>query len=158
MTTRIAEYYDPEDTELRDSIISLLRNTRTLGEVKEIVDERYPGLISGFINKYSDDYKILEENWTKFCIFGEIEKKQIMLLRHGTFDENSKIVGTIAEIFSRAGFLVRRVYDIVPCDVCGKALISEQAYNVLREKAGPRSTIKFPEIWSSKCSTCGDSS
>lgn len=144
-------YKDPENASERDKIIEKLSSMETMGDIKRFVDENYPNFILGFIDKFSSDYSILENNWKKFCIYAEIEKMQIMIVNHYDFNNNSKVFSTIAEIFSKCGFLVRRKYDIIPCLICGDAIPSREWYDVMKKYSN---SDNIPNVWTDRCKMC----
>lgn len=125
-----------------------IREAKTLGDVKAIVDRLYPDLIVGTIPRFSQDYPNLQRNWYKVFEPTKITPTCILIFRTYEPDENHKLVAHIAECFTKAGFLVRTTMDLQPCTICGNALPTQMYHTAMAGKG-----IALPE-WSNKCSSC----
>lgn len=140
------KYSDPENWE---NIKDKIKTAPTLGDVKKILDNTFPGLIVAFLKRYSHDYPSFTENWIK--ITGKIKTtpKEIMILDNFIFDDNHNLVKLFCECFTRAGFSVRRKMEFIPCKHCEYAIPAEPLYNILKEN-----NITVPESYSLICTSC----
>jgi hypothetical protein len=140
------KYIDPENV---DAIIKRLKCLPTMGEVKNLVDEVFPNWIVSVLPSYSSDYQTLLVNWSKICSEVKVKPAQVIIVDFLAQSDKHKLICTFAECFTRAGFSVRRNTEFIPCQKCKKAIPSEQAWNIMKNKGD-----KVPEIWSTKCSIC----
>ena len=58
----MSNYTDPENTV---ELILKIKNSPTLGEVKNLMDTTFPGLFVTVLPKFSNDYPHLNKNWKK---------------------------------------------------------------------------------------------
>ena len=142
----VDDFKDPKNYK---EILESLTKLSTIGEVKKLVDKVFPTWCVGFLNEFSSDYPSMTENWNKVCKKSKSKPSQIMVIRDLQDRSDNKLVKAFAEIFSSSGFCVRRSIEIVPCNVCYKALPTLALYKIMVEKGK-----KFPHKWSLKCSTC----
>ena len=140
----MSNYTDPEN--LVESIIKI-KNSQTLGDVKQLMDSIFPTLFITVMNSFCDDYEFLNENWRNLCISIPTTRKQVMILDN--YPDDCTLIKTFAECFTTAGFVVRRKYEFIPCEKCKKAIPSESIYNFFKEK-----NFNIPEKWSRYCKSC----
>lgn len=116
---------DPENWE---ELLDKMKNLKTLGEVLNMFNETFPGIVIGFMNGYSPDYPHLKEDWDKIAKMNNTTTKQVMILDDVSFDENHNLVRHFCECFTRAGFSVRRKMEFIPCKETGLAVPTELLY------------------------------
>ena len=119
-------YKDPENWEEQ---LDNLKNLKTIGEVLNMLNEIYPGIVIGFMNGYSSDYPHLTEDWNKLAKLNNTTAKQIMILDNVSFGENHNLVRHFCECFIQAGFAVKRKMEFIPCEQTGLAVPSEIMYH-----------------------------
>jgi hypothetical protein len=146
MKNCINDYSDPPNLE---EIKTHLSTLATLGEVKKYVEEILPGWFIGLLKNYSDDYSHLNSNWQKVCEKIGCEKTEIILVKDLSHEPNYTLISLLAEIFTRAGFSVRRSQEYFPCAICGKALPNLFLWNTMKAN-----NFNVPEVWSEKCMSC----
>lgn len=140
------KYDDPKNTKC---VLEKLRTISTLKDVKKYIDEIFPTWIITFIDLYSPDYPHLEDNWYKVCDELGVEPAQIMVVDDVDYNDSQTLVKTFAELFTRAGFSVKRKCEVIPCKMCNCAIPTQILYNMYKE-----SGHKVPEIWNLKCVDC----
>jgi len=122
---------------------------KTIKDIQDLLLKIYPGFIINVLDKFSEDYPHFDQNWTGMCMSLKVNKAQIMLVDNFIEDDNHLLLKTFCEIFTQAGFVIRKYTEFFPCSVCDKVLPNEFAYNKLKEL-----NIRVPEKWDTKCSTC----
>ena len=144
----ISHLSDPSELE---PIWTDLSQLRTLGEVKEYIDRKFPGLIVGFLSGWSDDYPQFTRNWQLLCDKSKVPRAQIVVFAPVDFaDDSFQVANHTAGVFSAAGFCVRRAHEIDSCPGCNKAMLSKGVHAMLKEANDPT----IPEEWSNICSSC----
>lgn len=138
-----------KDLENSLEILESVRLMKTLGEVYNFIQETFPDWILGTLPRYSPDYNVLQQNWEKLTSDLNVPHTVIIVVNDFEFDENHQLVRNFSEIFTRAGFSVRRKSEVVSCSVCGLAIPTVPLYEKLKEKGEI-----VPENWSSKCTEC----
>lgn len=131
-------YQDPENTV---EIMLQIKNSPTIGDVKNLMDKTFPGLFVTVIDRFSDDYPHLNKNWKNICDSIPTTQKQIIILDNYPHDCN--LINTFAECFVNAGFVVRSKAEYTPCPETGTAVPSESIYRLFKEKG-----FTVPETWS----------
>jgi hypothetical protein len=140
---------DYSDLSNSDEIKQNLSNLKTLGDVKEYIDTIFPNWFIATIDNYSDDYPHLKKNWSDICEKIGIEKTQILIVDQLSHEPQYSLILFFAEIFTRAGFAVRRKNEFFPCKVCNKALPSEYIWQIMKDN-----NFSVPEKFSPKCVNC----
>jgi hypothetical protein len=142
----MSKYSDPKNSK---DIMNKLKNTPTIGGVKTLIDETFPGWFVTTLDKYSDDYPHLTANWGKLTLIKNVKPTQIIIVDEMSFDEQHSLLGIFADILSQTGFSVRSKTEYTQCDVCKAAIPVPIIHSVFKEK-------KFicPDKWSSKCRSC----
>jgi hypothetical protein len=139
-------YSDPKNT---IEIIEKIKLCPTIGDVYKLSNKVFPNWIITCMSSYSNDYPVLTEHWTKSCTDKKIKKAQVLIVEELCHDKNHTLVHAFAEVFSMAGFSVRRKCEFFPCNVCQCALPSETLYNIFKKNGD-----QIPTVWDKKCSTC----
>lgn len=134
----MSNYIDPDNT---TELILKIKNSPTLGEVKNLMDKTFPGLFVTVLPSFSDDYPHLNKNWKTICDSIPTTPKQVMILDN--YSEDCTLVKVFTECFTTAGFAVRRKCEFIPCENTGKAVPSEGVYQLFKEKG-----FTVPESWS----------
>ena len=141
----MTKYADPED--IVEKMI-LIKKSPTLGDVKNLMDKIFPNLFITVLQEYSSDYSHLTENWKNLCKSINTEPKQIIILDN--YSEEDTLVKTFCELFTTAGFSVRRKCEYIPCNVChNKAIPSEMIHKDFKDR-----DFNVPETWSESCTAC----
>ncbi len=133
-------YQNPPDHE---NIMNQLKNVKTIGEVKNLVDEIFPTWFVTVLSGYSSDYPHLTNNWKKTCEEMGVAPAQVMIVDDFDFGADYSLVGHFAECFTRAGFSVRTKSQFIPCEKEGTAIPAEILYDLLKDKDG----VTVPEVW-----------
>jgi hypothetical protein len=139
-------YQDPENTL---EIINNIKSLKTIGEVHHLVLSLYPEWILGNLSSYSLDYSSLQTNWENMCKILAVEPSKILIVDDFEFDDNTKILCTFSELFTRSGFVVRRKSEIISCGNCGLAIPTPEVYKKMKEN-----NVEVPETWSQNCQNC----
>lgn len=142
----MAKYIDPENI---DDILEELKTLATLGDVKNLIDRVFPGLIVGIIPRFSKDYASIQANWEKVCTRTNTRPAQILIMDDYFFQDGYTLVRIFCETFTKAGFCVRKRNEYTGCTVCGNAVATQNNHALLK-KLGQQ----VPTEWSNKCSGC----
>jgi hypothetical protein len=142
----MSNYQNPPNT---DEIMEKLKSAYTIGSVKNLVEDVFPGWFITVLRGFSNDYPHLTKNWQTVCKSMNVGMAQIMIVDDYFEDEAHTLVRHFAECFTRAGFAVRRKAEFIPCEKCMSAIPSEGMYNLMKEK-----DFNVPEKWSNKCIAC----
>jgi len=141
------KYQDPSNTE---EILDNIRLSQTLGEIKNILDNTFPGWFVGMLPKFSDDYPNLTDSWNKICLQTNSEKKQIIIVDEINPDKDKhSLIYVFIELFTKMGFIVRTKQEIIPCEKCGCALPTQLNWSLYK-----KAKINIPEKWSQFCTKC----
>lgn len=144
------KYDDPENVE---DILQTINRLDNIRDIIVYVESIYPDWIVGYMPCYSDNYSHFNRNWQLICDKIGCQQTDIMIVEENFIDgdsSNNRVIRYLSELFTRAGFSVRKKREFIPCSVCGKALPSMILWNLLREKAPHLSGEK----WSDKCDGC----
>jgi hypothetical protein len=142
----MSNYQNPPNT---DEIMEKLKSAHTIGAVKNLVEDVFPGWFITVLRGFSNDYPHLTKNWETVCKSMNVGMAQIMIVDDYFEDEAHSLVRHFSECFTRAGFAVRRKAEFIPCEKCMSAIPSEGMYNLMKEK-----DFNVPEKWSNKCVAC----
>ncbi len=140
------KYIDPSNLE---DVLEHIKTLPTLKEVLELSKSTFPDWIICFLDKFSQDYPHMENNWNTLTSKHNIRKGQIMIINYLVDDDKHRLINIFTEIFTQAGFVVRTKYELFPCEVCNSAIPSLGFYNKMKEQ-----NLNVPEVWSKKCSNC----
>lgn len=142
----MSNYTDPSYS---SEIIKKLSDLKTIGDIKNLADQVFPGWFVSSSNDFCNDYPHLSINWKKFCDMISANRTLIILVDNISFDDSHTVIRAFAECFTRAGFSVRSVDEYILCSACNKVIPSEHIWSVFKEKGA-----QVPTEWSEKCSTC----
>ena len=125
------KYQDPSNTE---EILDNIRLSQTLGEIKNILDNTFPGWFLGMLPKFSEDYPNLTDSWNKICLQTNSEKKQIIIVDEINPDKDKhSLLYVFIELFTKMGFIVRTKQEIIPCEKSGCALPTELNWSLYKK-------------------------
>ena len=122
---------------------------KTIKDIHELLMSIYPTFIKNTLEEYSKDYPQFDINWRVLCLSLKVRKAYILLVNEWEEDDDHLLLKTFCEIFTQAGFVIRKYTEFFPCPVCKHLLPSEEMYNKLKE-----SKMKVPDLWLAKCSEC----
>jgi hypothetical protein len=140
------KYIDPSNS---DDIIEKIKTLPTLGDIKNLADEIFPGWIVRTVDSYSTDYQWLTENWKHTCSKIGVERKQIMLVDFINFEDQYSVLQMFSETFTRSGFNVRSSHEYMLCSKCDSVIPNQYLMNIFMEKG-----FLVPKEWSPICSVC----
>ena len=140
------KYRNPNNV---DEIMEKLRNVKTIGEVKDLVDQVFPEWFVTTMDSFSIDYPQFTDTWIGICNKIGVKPTQIIIVEEVENGDNYSLIQHFAECFTKAGFAVRKKMQFIPCNKCNHALPSLILYNVLKEKKSP-----ILDSWNSKCQKC----
>ena len=126
---------------------------KSMGEVEELVKSVFPTWIIDYLDGYSDDYPQFTNNWYKICdmIPHKPEPAKILIVEdiiHNS--ENFSLIQKFAEVYTSAGFAVRRQLEIIPCVKCRAGLPSIMVFDYMKNK----NLLDKSTVWSDTCSGC----
>ncbi len=130
-------------------VMRKLQEAPTLRDVETLVKDTYPTWIVGYYHQYSGDYPSLTKNWHTICTAAGCTPAQILVVDDMSFSDDHTIIRRFADIFTNAGFAVRRKADLLPCEKCSCMIPVRALYNLLKQKG---ETV--PETWSPLCIGC----
>jgi len=139
-------YKDPDN--VQDIIKSIIK-MKTIKEIHELLMSLYPTFLKDTLEEYSSDYPQFDINWRGLCLSLKVRKAFILLVDDWEEDDEHLLLKTFCEIFTQAGFIIRKHTDFIPCPVCKHVLPSQEMYNKLKENK-----MNVPDVWLSKCSKC----
>lgn len=140
------KYLDPPNA---IDIIEKVKTLPTIGDIKLLAEEFFPGWYVSTAKEYSKDYPNLRENWAVVCKAIKTTQAQILLVDEVCFDDEHSIIRMFSECFTRAGFSVRKKNDYTECSKCGAIIPSIELWSVFKEKG-----FKVPITWSCDCVSC----
>ena len=140
------KYKNPDNTE---EIMEELKNSKNMGEVKQLVDQVFPDWFVTTMDSFSDDYPQSNDTWSGICDKIGVKPAQIIIIEEVESGENYSLVQHFAECFTKSGFAIRKKMQFIPCNKCNKALPSIIMYNIMKEKG-----VKLPDSWENTCQTC----
>lgn len=138
----------PNATELLDK----LRSLPSMGDVRDFVDEIYPGWIVNAAYAFCTDYPRLNINWLTVAKQLKVIPQQVLLVKQAKLREDQKFLQAICDLTTQAGFCIRDAGDYTLCS-CGRAVPSRELYCVFMEKE-----LGVPPQWSPRCSGCPETS
>jgi len=140
------EFIDPSNV---DEIIERIKKCPTMKDVNDILYEIYPRWILIYLDKYSEDYPHLQSNWEKITEQQKIKKCQLVIVQKIINDDKYTLINTFAEIYTRAGFIIRTKDEIIPCEKCFSAIPNIEMYETMK-----KSGLPVPERWLRVCEKC----
>lgn len=139
-------YIDPPNT---PELLEKIMNLPTIGDIKKLADEIFPGWFVTTMNAYCSDYPHLTKNWETICNMSRVRPTQIMIVDDCVVDDAHRLISVFSECFTRAGFSVRRKIEYNPCEKCGSAVPVELLWDVFRHK-----NFNVPSVWNKLCTCC----
>lgn len=140
----MSKYQDPDNTV---EILLDIKNSPTIGDVKNLMDKTFPGLFITVLPSFSEDYPHLNDNWLKICKSLNTTPKQIIILDN--YNEDSTLIQKFCECFTTAGFCVRKKMEFIPCQNCSKAIPSIPVYDLFKSN-----NFNIPKTYLSVCQNC----
>lgn len=137
-----AKYQNPAN---HQEISSQIKECKTIGDVKALVDKIFPEWFVTVMPCYSNDYPQLQANWEK----SNPTIAQIMIVEDVEQGDDYTLIREFAECFAAAGFQIRRKMEFIPCSVCSRALPSIMLHKYMQEK-----NMATTPHWADKCTTC----
>ena len=126
------------------------------------VPENTNNWIVNTFDDYSDDYKLLRDNWEYLCKKLDTTRKKIVIVTYlpvSTNTEKDKIVATVTNNMIEDGHTIRRVGEFVGCSVCNKAIPTQRMYNLLKlnvedKNKNRENLLTIPSVWKNHCEKC----
>lgn len=142
------KYKDVESTKF---ILEQLKTCITMKDVLDLVKGTLPDWIITFINRYSDDYPKLTENWVTYCTEMNTKPSQIMIVEYvPSKEEGYGVMNALCGLFTKAGFAIRTNRDIQQCTVCDAGIPTQNRYNFMQNNG----ITQLPSAWSPWCIEC----
>lgn len=141
------KYVNPPNT---PEILHNLKQCRTIGDIKSLVDQTFPQWFVTIMPKFCHDYPFLQTNWDNVCKRVPVLKAQIMIVEEVEQGDKYTLIQQFSECFAKAGFAVRRKMEFIPCSKCGSAIPSIMLYDYLKNQDKEH----IPNDWSKTCSGC----
>jgi hypothetical protein len=144
MATEAVEsnYSDPSNME---EILEELRNAATLGEVNNLINRVFPNWQVCMLSGFCEGYPHLNANWEILCKKMDVAPTRVLIVRDLSFDDDHLLLRNFVECLTRAGFVVKRMVDYVPCRKCEKiAIPTPPVHNVMKEKGVPVPDVNVP--------------
>jgi hypothetical protein len=118
-------------------------------EIQEFIETVKPGWLLYKLDRYSADYKFLDDNWTKICEMNKMSPQKIVLVSNIVFDIQHRLENVIAEFLTRKGYVVRRITEFIPCSNCERAIPCKEVWEKMVEN-----NLPVPSTWASTCTGC----
>lgn len=83
---------------------------------------------------YTNDYIFLEKNWHNLCNQWNTTPKEILIVEFLPREqgvEDYKILESLCNKLTKYGYVIRNQTELVPCEVCKNAQITEYVYKHL---------------------------
>lgn len=142
----MSKYLDPPYS---SEIIKKITELQTIGDIKNLAEQVFPGWYVASSTDFCNDYPHLSTNWKKFCDLINVNRTLIILVDDISFDDSHTVIRTFSECFTRSGFSVRSIDEYILCSECNKVIPSNHLWSVFKEKGA-----QVPLEWSERCSTC----
>ena len=139
-----------KDPDNKEEIKVKITQCPTLKEIIDLINNTFPEWIVTFLDKYSDDYFHLQENWNIITKKFNTNMKKIIIVEDIIDDEEDyELIQIFSDIFRKLGFIIRAKCEIVPCIVCKSAIPHKPSYDKMKELG-----LKVPDSWTNKCINC----
>jgi len=140
------------------NISNELENIKALTpeNVLEYAEDITTGWITDTIDRYADDYQVLQENWADICrrisfISGRLCLPQkLILVRDVFFNETEParvLLQKLCDKLTEFGYCIRRDSELLRCRVTGNAILSEELHAKILESRSPFA-LNLPQVWS----------
>lgn len=142
------KYEDPENV---TELLKELHTLENMGDISDFISHVYPDWIVTVMKTFCSDYPQLSRNWAKICKDLNVPKAQILIVEEVFSDtEYHSLISHLCELFTRAGFVVRRKREYIPCTRCNNAAIPSQiTYKTMKEM-----NVPVPDMWHDTCKQC----
>lgn len=140
------KFIDPPNV---NEIIERVKKCPTMKDINDLLYEIYPKWIVLYLERYSDDYPQLQNNWEFITSKHNIKKCQMVIVQKMINDDSHKLIQLFAEIYSLSGFIVRSKDEIIPCEKCFSAIPNIETYEKMKNEGLP-----VPERWLRVCQNC----
>ena len=120
-----------QDIDKKVSTIENIKDSDLLYKVMEFI----PFWIVHSCKHYTDDFLFLEKNWINLCQQWNTTPKNILIVEYLPREEgftNYKILEIICNRLTKYGYVIRNQTELVPCELCKNAQITEQVYSHLK--------------------------
>ena len=132
-----------------NEIIDIIKNCPTMKDINDLLYEIYPRWIILYLDRYSDDYPHLQNNWENITSQYNTKKCQIVIVDKIINDDNHTLINIFAEIYTKCGFIIRTKDEIIPCEKCFSAIPNIETYENMK-----KSGLDVPELWLRVCQKC----
>ena len=139
-------FSDPDNI---NEIIERLKKCPTMKDINDLLYEIYPKWIVLYLERYSEDYPHLQNNWESITSQYNVKKCQIIIVQKMINDDDHSLIKLFAEIYTRAGFIIRTKDEIIPCEKCFSAIPNIETYETMK-----KSNLPVPEMWLRVCQRC----
>jgi len=134
---------------METEILDQLTSAQTIADAERVIERYYPNWLLLSLERYSEDYPHLQNNWLRLCQDMQTEPKKIVLVNEILFGDTPTTLNKICEFMTKKGYVVRRSNEFVACSVCERAIPCLEIWTFLKEKGFP-----VPSAWSNKCTSC----
>jgi hypothetical protein len=117
----------------------------TIKDVFDLIQSKYPNWIVDLVDRYSEDYPHLQNNWKKLAEISKVKMNKIVIVEN--FENEEQL--SFAELLSQSGFVIRTKAEFIPCTLCRSAIPTKTIYNKMKENI---KQIDFE--WNNKCRNC----
>ena len=128
-----------------DTIFNEFSKLQTIKDIFDFMQQKYPGWIIDTVDRYSNDYPDLQNNWKMICEKSGKSMTKIVIVKN--FEDDYHYA--FAELLTSTGFIVRTIVELIPCSECRMAIPAQEFYNKMKEVGK-----NVPPTWKSKCYTC----
>lgn len=120
----------------------------------DVIEKIIPEWIIKRTYFYVEKYSTLQTNWKNLCSQWKTTPKEIILVEYLPDIDKFEHYTTLRHIIDTLtfnGYVVRNIADITTCKRCNGAMLSEIAYNFMKEKS---SLPMWNKEWSDTCDGC----
>lgn len=146
----MSKFNNPEDVE---RIVDIIKSTKTIGDMFELVNNVFEGWLIGLIPRYCKSYPHLTQNWHYICRQNGVRPTMIVIVSYLSDDKEHSLMNIFLEAFYKAGFVVRLVEHFVPCPTCNEVVVPT---NFIYDKFVENNISTVPSVWTPTCSECNE--
>lgn len=143
-------YTDPPNA---DELIARFKSLDDKTEIRDFIDQTFPGWLVAATDGYTVDYPHLQSNWETICQRNNVKPQKIVIVDRIFFDKKDNVVHnllmTVCEEMTRRGYVIRRKEELTGCEKCFRAMPVKDLWAFMRHKDLP-----VPREWSSICGSC----
>ena len=122
-------------------------------DILEYANILLPNWIVNIIEKYAEEYSVLEQNWKNLCAQWKTTPKRIIIVdflpEKGDF-KGYHLLEAFCNHLTVKGYVIRNKTEIVGCKTCNCAILSQRVFNYLLEN---KSTL-ISGTWNENCLKC----